>query len=404
MKILFIGIPFFIAPVFLLILNMPPSPGDSFADRRLILNGSYSNVLSSLLLIVLVAQVFYLLTVELFLRQHEGRKVLRNMGNTCFVNACMQILSHTYEFNEFLDLKIYKKRLNNKHDSILLLEWDSLRQLLWNENCVVEPGRFINCIQKIAKIKGASIFTGFSQNDLPEFLIFIIDCFHNALSREVTMSIVGNAINEKDQLAIQCFEKIKSMYSKEYSEIWNMFYVVHVSQLTSIETNEIISKTPEPYFMIDLPIPADNKNVDLLDCLNLYVEGEIIEDVYNEKIDKKEKVKKQILFWSFPQILVIDFKRFNSQNRKNQMLLQFPLENLDLSPFTIGYKEQSYVYDLYGICNHSGNVFGGHYTSFIKNANGKWYHFDDNNVTEVDVNNLITPKAYCLFYRKKTSL
>ena len=81
-QIVFMVIPFFIAPVFLLILNMPPSPGDSFADRRLILNGSYSNVLSSLLLIVLVAQVFYLLTVELFLRQHEGRKVLRNMGNT----------------------------------------------------------------------------------------------------------------------------------------------------------------------------------------------------------------------------------------------------------------------------------------------------------------------------------
>jgi ubiquitin C-terminal hydrolase len=334
----------------------------------------------------------------------KGLSGLRNMGNTCFINACMQILSHTYEFNDFLDLKIYKKRLNNKHDSILLLEWDSLRELLWNENCVVEPGRFINCVQKIAKIKGATIFSGFSQNDLPEFLIFVIDCFHNALSREVTMSIVGNAINEKDQLAIQCFEKIKLMYSKEYSEIWNMFYGVHVSQLTSIESNDIISKTPEPYFMIDLPIPSDNKNVDLLDCFNLYVEGEIIEGVYNEKIDKKENVKKQILFWSFPQILVIDFKRFNSQNRKNQMLLQFPLENLDLSPFTIGYKEQSYVYDLYAICNHSGNVFGGHYTSFIKNANGKWYHFDDNNVTEIDVNNLITPKAYCLFYRKKTSL
>ena len=88
------------------------------------------------------------------------------MGNTCFINACMQVLSHTYELNDFLDLKIYKKRLNNKHDSILLLEWDSLRELLWNENCVVEPGRFINCIQKIAKIKGATLFTGFSQNDL----------------------------------------------------------------------------------------------------------------------------------------------------------------------------------------------------------------------------------------------
>jgi ubiquitin C-terminal hydrolase len=60
------------------------------------------------------------------------------------------------------------------------------------------------------------------------------------------------------------------------------------------------------------------------------------------------------------------------------------------------------VYDLYGICNHSGGVQGGHYTSFIKNANGKWYHFNDTNVTEIEENKLISPKAYCLFYRKKT--
>jgi len=334
----------------------------------------------------------------------KGLSGLINMGNTCFINSCMQVLSHTYELNDFLALKIYKKRLNNKHDSILLLEWDNLREILWKENCLVEPGAFINCVQKIAQIKGATMFSGFSQNDLPEFLIFVIDCFHNALSREVNMTIVGNAVNEKDELAIQCFETIRNMYSKEYSEIWNMFYGVHVSQLKSVETNEIISKRPEPYFMINLPIPSDNKNVDLLDCFKLYVEGEIIEDVFNEKISKKENVNKQILFWSFPQILVIDFKRFNSNNRKNQIPIQFPLENLDLSPYTIGYKEKSYVYDLYGICNHSGSVLGGHYTSFVKNANGNWYHFDDNNVTQVDASKIITPKAYCLFYRKKTSL
>jgi ubiquitin C-terminal hydrolase len=84
-------------------------------------------------------------------------------------------------------------------------------------------------------------------------------------------------------------------------------------------------------------------------------------------------------------------------------LISFPLEDLNLSKYVIGYKKESYVYDLYGICNHSGNVYGGHYTACVKNANGKWYHFNDTIVTEVtNLNDLITPKAYCLFYRKKT--
>jgi ubiquitin C-terminal hydrolase len=103
-----------------------------------------------------------------------------------------------------------------------------------------------------------------------------------------------------------------------------------------------------------------------------------------------------------PSILVIDIKRFNHKNQKNQMLITFPLENFDLSNYVIGYKKDSYIYDLYGICNHSGGVHGGHYTAFVKNANGKWYHFNDTNVSEVGlIESIISPKAYVLFYRKK---
>jgi ubiquitin C-terminal hydrolase len=47
-------------------------------------------------------------------------------------------------------------------------------------------------------------------------------------------------------------------------------------------------------------------------------------------------------------------------------------------------------------------VLGGHYTAFIKNANGKWYHMNDSAIAEIRESDIITPMAYCLFYRKKT--
>ena len=43
---------------------------------------------------------------------------------------------------------------------------------------------------------------------------------------------------------------------------------------------------------------------------------------------------------------------------------------------------------------------GGHYTAFVKNTNGKWYHYNDMMVTEINEKKVISAKAYCLFYRK----
>jgi ubiquitin C-terminal hydrolase len=346
--------------------------------------------------------------MEIETYKDRGLTGLANLGNTCFINSCIQILSHTYELNEFLNKEEYKKKLQKKFDTTLLIEWDNLRQMMWSENCIVSPGKFIKTIRKLSQIKGIDLFSGYSQNDLPEFLLFIVDCFHNSLARPVVMNITGTISTDTDKLAKDCFEMIKKMYTKEYSEIWNMFYGVHISQLISIEDNSVLSSSPEPFFMINLSIPMANKSPTLIDCFDLYVEGETLDGEnawFNESTGKKQDVKKKFVYWSLPNVLVIDLKRISpiNHNHKNQILVDFPITDLNLSKYIVGYKKDSYVYDLYGICNHSGNTMGGHYTSFVKNANGKWYHFNDTNVNEVtDLSKLISPKAYCFFYRKKT--
>ena len=77
-------------------------------------------------------------------------------------------------------------------------------------------------------------------------------------------------------------------------------------------------------------------------------------------------MQKRNCILEFTEVLVITIKRFGNNIRKNQEFIDFPLTNLDLSNYVVGYDNTSYVYDLYGICNHSGNVMGGHYTAFIK--------------------------------------
>ena len=192
------------------------------------------------------------------------------------------------------------------------------------------------------------------------------------------------------------------MYSKEYSEIWNLFYAIHVSEISRVDNGQIINVNPEPFFMVDLPIPSNNKSPSLIDCFDSYIEGEIIENYIMDETKEKINIKKRILFWSFPTILAIDLKRFNNKFQKNQIHITFPIDELDLSPYVIGYKKNNYKYELYGVCNHSGGVMGGHYTSYVKNANGKWYHYNDTSVSEVSIiDSIVSPKAYVLFYRKK---
>ena len=335
--------------------------------------------------------------------ENKGLTGLCNLGNTCFLNSTMQCLSHSYEFNNMLNKEKYKSKINKDSSSLILIEWDNLRKLMWSENCTISPKGFLRAVQKVARIKNRELFTGFAQNDLPEFLEFIIECFHMAIKREVKMNISGTALTKTDKLAELCYKMMKNMYKKEYSEILKFFYGIHISQIESTES-EYVNITPEPFFNLQIPIP-NKKNVNLIDCIDLYLTKETLEDkILIEKTNKKETCTKHLEFWSLPDILIITFKRFTiSPNsiRKNQQFIDFPINNLDLKKYVIGYDNNNYIYDLYGICNHSGSCEGGHYTSFVKNANNNWYHFNDTNVSLVkNLDKIKSPLAYCLFYRK----
>ena len=334
----------------------------------------------------------------------KGLTGLANLGNTCFLNSTLQCLSHTYELNMFLDKKNdnFKERMNRVPESLILWEWDKLRKLMWSENCVIQPGGFLQSVQRVARIKDLALFTGFLQNDAEEFLRFIIDCFHNSLKREVKMTISGNAKTEQDQTAKACYKMMQNMYRKEYSEFIKLFYGIHVSTVTSLES-DYTNITPEPFFNLQVEI-GNTKTLE--GCIRNYTHEEVLDhkiDVSEEGASKKlERGKKKIEFWNLPDILVITLKRFDKSGKKNKVFIDFPLENLNLSNYVIGYDRDTYKYDLYGICNHSGGTRGGHYTSFIKNANDKWYLFNDTNVIEMtDLNKIKSPQAYCFFYRKK---
>ncbi|XP_065058789.1 ubiquitin carboxyl-terminal hydrolase 15-like [Rhopilema esculentum] len=150
------------------------------------------------------------------------------------------------------------------------------------------------------------------------------------------------------------------------------------------------------------------KTIQLQDCLELFLTKEKLgaEDPwYCPTCKKHQQASKKFDLWGLPTVLVIHLKRF-SYNRwwrdKIDSLVDFPIRDLNLTPYVIDKEHPPAVYDLHAVSNHYGGMGGGHYTAYCKNFyDGKWYYFDDSSVSIADENQIVSKAAYVLFYTRR---
>ena len=321
--------------------------------------------------------------------QNVGLSGLSNLGNTCFINSCIQILFHSYELCEYYENHV---NFNNTIESLLIKELFDLKKVLWSKPCVVSPKRFISVLHETSKKKNA-IFSDFFQNDSTEFLLFIFENMHSCFPKFQTDM---EPTDSKDIYAICKNHIITLMKRDDYSKINSIFYGIK----TTVLMDKTQSTTPEIFSMLHLPIP--DAETTLYKCFEMYLSDELLEGengIINTETQKYEDTIKKTMICFLPNTLIISFQRFKMTTtlRKNQNLIHYDLF-IDLTKFVVS--GEKYTYELYGVINHFGGIQGGHYTSFIKNANKKWYHYNDTSVKEVSVQEICSTKAYCLFYRR----
>ena len=338
--------------------------------------------------------------------KNRGLTGLVNLGNTCFMNSAIQCLSNTLELTKYFNDKDFAKDINKKYKHIqLAYQWHRLLKGMWESNCIVSPTSFHKTVRELSEEMGYINFTGFNQNDTQEFLILMIDTLHESLSREVKITISGKVKNSQDKMALEAMKNWKTHFKSSYSKIIELFYGQLVSSIYTLD-DKLLSQSYEPICMFDLPLP-NKKSISLYDCFDLYTEGELLDgdnQYMNDKTKKLIDARKKIQVWKFPEILIISLKRFSINGMrltKRNDLVDIPIDDLDLSPYCVGYTKNKSKYSLFGICNHSGGLGGGHYYAFCKNPNGYWYNYNDTFVKKMDSENIITNGAYVLFYRLK---
>lgn len=112
----------------------------------------------------------------------QGLAGLRNLGNTCFMNAILQCLSNTRELRDYCLQRLYLRDLGHSSHAhtALMEEFAKLIQAIWTSplNDVVSPSEFKTQIQRYAPR-----FVGYNQQDAQEFLRFLLDGLHNEVNR-----------------------------------------------------------------------------------------------------------------------------------------------------------------------------------------------------------------------------
>lgn len=153
--------------------------------------------------------------------------------------------------------------------------------------------------------------------------------------------------------------------------------------------------------------------ISLSDCFETFTQEECLPDTELWKCPrckKLQKATKQISLYSCPNYLIVHLKRFQAKNiimfDKIDKHIVFPVNGLTLSDFSVTRHDVEsgyYEYDLYGVANHYGSLYRGHYTAYSKlsGASSTWREFDDHTVNDIDENSVQSQAAYVLFYKRR---
>jgi len=320
----------------------------------------------------------------------NGYVGLRNLGNTCYINATIQQLYNMPKFRYGIfsagsDMMTTKK--DDAEGQLLSELWNMFSWLDLSNRQAYDPYGFCKAYRHNNEPVDVLV-----QMDASEFFTSLCEQIEEALKDTPQKGLLGDVFGGK-----VC------------------------EQLVCLGGCNRVNEKREPFHILALDVQNYRS---LYDACEAYVQGEVLEDFRCEECQKQVKTRKRAALCDMSNTLIISLKRFEFDyntftRRKLNDYFEFP-EHLDLWPYSVegieqrdaaGMKpvvrqylehpQQYYEYALRGAVVHMGSAETGHYYSFIKErqprCNGQdcqWLRFDDALVTEFDIGHKLQEECF----------
>ena len=260
-----------------------------------------------------------------------------------------------------------------------------------------------------------------SKEDPSSFIFSLSKNFHSIDPIDPTEFLVTYVENNEDLIdltvqgdAHEFFTSLMDMLSLFFFEEClpnlprKLFWITYLDQTLCAQNNHVFKAHLDGCFSLSIPIQGFSHLNEVLTALHTGMPCDKqncreCERAHIIHSDEKVECFSRLSFTQLPNTLFFHLKRFTHDQslqypKKDSSPFMFPIETLDLSPYTALKRpakdtpdEQKFVqyhlFRLVGVICHAGTISTGHYFAFIKercNAE-RWLLFNDEGVVPVNI-------------------
>ena len=331
----------------------------------------------------------------------KGVVGIQNMGNTCYCNTTLQLLRACPEWTVYCLTETAPPRPENPNYRIFVAYQEILRSL-WSAYlpAYVRPLGFLHEVCQAVKGTPYEMFGMPIQNDSHEYLVYLLDHFHEALRQEVPYEEIPltPSMTSTEAMRARAVNGWNRFVSKNKSVVVDLFFGM---MRKTIQCTVCQQCNYQWEVFNSMKVPCEGATF-MEWILREITERTELADYQCDVCKEKRRAVLSSHLWKLPPHLFITLHRFRFDGQK--IMTPCPYDGTPIL-FRDGYAPESddpmrhRLYELRGVSDHHGTHMGGHYSAQFKHPlTGQWWMIDDERAQSMEQPRF-TASNYIFYFR-----